>query len=102
VDSNEVKDKLVAKIEELSVNIEKMKLAEYVDLLQNPKKLLYINFLAGVARGVGLAVGFTLLGAIVLYILQRLVLLNLPLISDFIADIIWMVQNQMNQGRGGL
>jgi hypothetical protein len=102
VNSNGVKEKLVEKIEELAVKIEKMKLAEYVDLLQNPKKLLYINFLAGVARGVGMAIGFTLLGAIALYILQRMVQLNLPLISDFIAEIVWMVQNQMQQGRGGL
>ncbi|MDW7672905.1 MAG: DUF5665 domain-containing protein [Bacillota bacterium] len=99
---DDIKVRLVHKIEELSINIEKMKLAEYVDLLHNPKRLLYINFLAGVARGVGLAIGFTLLGAVVIYVLQRLVLLNLPLISDFIAEIIWMVQSQMNQGRGGL
>lgn len=99
-DDNQTIDRLIKKIDELSVKIEKMKLAEYVDLLHNPKRLLYINFIGGVARGLGIAVGFTILGAIVIYFLQRLVLLNLPLIGDFIADIIRMVQIQMGTGVG--
>ena len=67
---------------------------EYVSLLEDPKRLIYMNFLAGVARGLGMAVGFTLLGALALYLLQKVVLLNLPLISDFIADIVRMVREQ--------
>ena len=47
------------------------------------------------ARGVGIAVGFTILGAIVLYFLRKLVMLNLPLIGDFIAEIVRMVQSNI-------
>lgn len=86
------------KIEELSLSIERMKLAEYVDLLNRPWRLLYINFISGLARGVGIAVGFSLLGALLLLILQRLVVLHLPLISDFIAQIIRLVQLQLRTG----
>ncbi len=82
------------KISDLALKLEKSKISEYVSLLENPTKLLYLNFLAGVARGLGMAVGFTLLGALAIYILQKVVLLNLPLISDFIADIIRMVREQ--------
>ena len=84
------------KIEDLAVQIEKLGLAEYLDLLRNPKRLIITNFLAGVARGFGMAVGFTLLGALVIYFLQRIVLLRLPLIGDFIADIIRIVQYELN------
>ncbi len=83
------------KIEELSVNIEKMKLAEYVEMLKNPRRLFFINFFAGIARGFGMAVGFTLLGAVILYVLQRLVVLNLPLIGDFIAELVRIVSEQL-------
>lgn len=86
---------LYKKIQELSVNIEKMRLAEYIKLLDDPKRLLYINFIAGIARGFGMAIGFTLLGALILYILQKLLILNLPLLGDFIADIIKIVQQQL-------
>lgn len=84
---------LEGRLEELSVSIEKMKLAEYVNLLNNPMRLLWINFISGVARGVGMAIGFTLLGAVLIYFLQKIVLLNLPLISDFVADIVQMVMD---------
>ncbi|MFZ5898641.1 MAG: DUF5665 domain-containing protein [Bacillota bacterium] len=83
---------LTEKVRELSVNIEKMKLAEYVALLERPWRLLFLNFLTGIARGLGIAVGFTILGALLLLVLQRLVLLNLPGISEFIARIVQLVQ----------
>ena len=83
---------LEEKIAELAEKMEKMKLAEYVQLLNHPWRLLYVNFLAGLARGVGMAVGFTVLGAVVLYFIKVLVMLNLPLISEFLAEIVRMVQ----------
>jgi len=82
-------------INELALNMEKMKLAEYVNLLENPKRLLYINFIAGVARGLGIAVGFAILGAIIIYVLQRVVALNLPIIGKFIAEIVTIVQTNL-------
>lgn len=87
---------LADKIDELSLKIEKLNLAEYLEILRNPKRLLYVNFLGGVARGFGMAIGFTLLGAFVIYILQRMVVLNLPIIGTFIADIIKIVQKQIS------
>jgi len=86
---------LRGKLAELAVNIEKMRLAEYVELLNRPLRLMYINFIAGLARGIGIAVGFTILGAIVVMFLRRLVALNLPLIGNFIAEIVYTVQSQL-------
>jgi hypothetical protein len=83
------------RLAELAINIEKMKLAEYVELLNKPLRLMYINFIAGLARGIGMAVGFTVLGAIVVMALKRLVALNLPLIGNFIAEIVYTVQRQL-------
>jgi hypothetical protein len=87
-----LKDSLEKKLDQLAIYMEKMKLAEYVDLLHNPRRLIWVNFLAGIARGFGIAVGFTLLGAIAFVILQRLVGLDLPLIGDFIAELLKYVQ----------
>lgn len=80
------------KIDELGVALEKMKLAEYVELLNRPARLFYINFFAGLARGLGMAVGFTVLGALLVYTLQRLQVLNLPVIGGLIAEIVRIVQ----------
>jgi len=89
---NRVLWELKQKVRQLSVAMEKMRLAEYVTLLERPYRLLYINFLTGIARGLGIAVGFTILGAVVVLVLQRLVMLNLPLVGDFIAEIVRAVE----------
>lgn len=82
---------LVQKLELLSVQMEKMQIAEYIELVRNPWRMVGVNLLSGLARGLGMAVGFTLLGALLIYFLRRLVVLNLPWLSDFIADIVQMV-----------
>jgi len=87
--------RLARLIEELAVHLEKANVAEYVQLLLEPRRLLVLNFVAGLARGLGIAVGFTLLGALVVVLLQRVVMLNLPLIGSFIADIVRIVQMQL-------
>ena len=70
---------------------------EYVEFLNNKRRMLYTNFLAGIARGLGMAVGFTILGAILVYLLKQVVFLNLPLISDFIANIVQLVNESLKK-----
>jgi hypothetical protein len=82
---------LSVRIGELSQHMEKFNLAEYMNLLNNPRRYLVVNFLGGLSRGFGIAVGITLLGALLLWFLQRLVTLNLPLIGNFIAELVRIV-----------
>lgn len=90
------KKTLENKVDELIIAMEKMKLAEYVEYLHNTRKMLITNLLAGIARGLGIAIGFTILGAIVIMVLRSLVLLNLPLIGNFIAEIVRLVNIRLN------
>lgn len=83
--------KLLDKIAELSQHLEKFNIAEYLEQLNNPRRYLMVNFMGGLFRGFGIALGMTILGAFVLFILQRLVVLNLPLIGDFIAELVRIV-----------
>lgn len=73
-------------------------MAEYMEMFDNPRRLLYVNFLIGVARGFGSAIGFTILAALVLYFLQQIIILNIPVIGEFIAQIVAIVQAQLNVG----
>lgn len=79
-------------IRKLSNHFEKSRIADYVDLMQKPRRMIFLNFISGVAKGFGFAVGFTILGAILIYILQKMVVLNLPVISDIIAEMVKLVQ----------
>jgi hypothetical protein len=57
--------------------------------------MIFSNFIAGLARGFGMAIGFTLLGAMVLYLLRQAVFLNIPIIGNFIAEIVKIVQDNL-------
>lgn len=79
-------------IQNVSDQLERAKLGNYVDLMQSPGRMIVLNLFAGIARGLGVAIGFTVLGAIVLYLLQRLVILNLPIIGGVISEVVKLVQ----------
>lgn len=78
-----------------SRQLEKSKIVEYTELLHRPWRLIWLNLLGGTARGVGIAIGFTFFAATIIYILQLLGALNLPIIGDYIADIVRIVQRQL-------
>ncbi len=83
------------KLDKIALTLEKTKIVEYIDLINNRKKLIYVNFIQGLARGFGMAIGFTALGALFVYFLQLLIKLNLPLIGDFITEIVKIVQDNL-------
>lgn len=89
------KNELDRKLEDISIALEKTKISEYVDLINNRKRLMRVNFFQGLARGFGMAIGFTLLGALFIYVLNQLIKLNLPVIGDFIAEIVKIVQKNL-------
>ncbi len=82
-------------IEKVATYLERSRLNDYVYLMDKKSRWLRFNLMGGVFRGIGLAIGFSLLGAVAFLILQQVVTLNLPVISDFIADLLYLVeQNQ--------
>ena len=79
----------------LAQQMEKSRIAQYTELIQSPWRLIWLNILTGTARGLGIALGFTFFAATIIYVLQVLGALNLPIIGDYIADIVRIVQHQL-------
>ncbi len=79
----------------LAQQMEKSRIAQYTELLHSPWRLIWLNILSGIARGLGIALGFTFFAATIIYVLQVLGALNLPIIGDYIADIVRIVQHQL-------
>lgn len=92
---------LSRRLADYTQHIENLNIAEYVELLRNPRRMFVLNFISGIGRGFGIAIGFTLLGAVAILVLQRLVLLNLPGIGDFITEIVRIVQGNLQGGLRG-
>ncbi|NYE58279.1 DUF5665 domain-containing protein [Carboxydothermus ferrireducens] len=85
------RDNIAEAVEKLVVKLEQVKIKEYVEMLENPGRLIFLNFLLGIGRGIGAAIGFSVVSVVLIYLLKHLLVLNLPVISDFIAKIIQLV-----------
>ena len=86
---------LVRRLEHVAQRMEQMHLERYLRYVHNWKRRLLMDFLGGIVRGVGFSVGFTVLGALLLYILRNIALANLPVIGEFLADLVRIVEQKL-------
>lgn len=91
---NKLEKQLLKNLEQLNFVLSKNRILELSELLGDKKKLLVRNLISGMAKGIGIGIGFTILTAILLIVLQKIVTLNIPVIGDYIADIIEIVENK--------
>ena len=102
MDDEKVKERHEAFLEnrlaEIAHQLERSRIADYVHLLNRPGRLITLHFVTGLARGVGITVGFTFITTAILYVLRKIGALNLPIIGDYIADIVRIVQAQLESG----
>jgi len=86
-------------IKHVAKQMERVQISDYIQLMNRPWKLIYNNLLGGLARGVGIAIGVTIFTSTIIYLLQLLGALNLPIIGDYIAKLIEVVQSEMESHR---
>jgi len=88
-------DYLLRRFERLSQRIDQMHLDAYLRYVHDWKRRLFFDFLSGIARGVGFSVGFSVLGALLLYLLRNMALANLPVIGRFLAELVRIVETNL-------
>lgn len=86
---------LFRKMYEVEGQLERANLAEFMQLLERPVRLLWLNFIAGLARGFGIAIGLTIIASLFIVLLSTLAKLNLPIIGKYIADLVRIVNQQL-------
>lgn len=84
--------KLEKLINDLNINMAKNNLIDFSEVLGNWKELLKRNLVSGIFKGIGIGIGFTIITAIIVYILQKIVRLNIPVIGEYISDIVDIVE----------
>ena len=57
---------------------------EYLEYLQSGKRIMWLNFKAGIAKGFGITIGMTVVVGIFIWVLTMLV--DLPLIGEYFSD----------------
>ena len=86
---------LFKKLRAVDRKLERANLAEFMKLVQNPLRLIFLNFLSGLARGFGIAIGLTIIASLFIVLLTELAKLNLPIIGKYIADLVRIVNQQL-------
>ncbi len=81
-------------IDKLNNTIEERNIYDVFELLDNKRKIFVRNLIAGMSKGVGIGIGFYLITALVIFVLQYIVRLNIPIIGDYISDIIDIVESR--------
>jgi len=89
------KRKINKKIDQINEKLDKTNIIELSYILGSKKEILKRNLMAGIARGVGIGIGITVISALIIYFLQRLIRLNIPIVGDYIADIVSIVQKSL-------
>ena len=88
-------DLLITQIDNLNRNLLENNIVDIAGLLGNRKKLFFTNLVAGISRGMGIGIGVTVITAILIKILERIVMLNIPVIGEYVADIVNIVQKTL-------
>lgn len=79
-------------IQKLNDTLQKGNIEDLTYILGSKKEIIIRNFLAGIFRGVGIGIGVTIITAILIIILNKIVALNIPLIGKYVTDIVEIVE----------
>lgn len=82
-------------VENLNKALTESNIIELLYILGKRREIIKRNLLAGIFRGVGIGIGVTLISSIIVIILQKAVKWNLPVIGEYIADIVDIVQKNL-------
>lgn len=88
----DIEEQLLEKLESLNYTLNKNRVLDLIELAGNTKKYFIRNFLSGITKGIGAGIGFSIITALIIYLLQKIIKLNIPVISQYISDIIEIVQ----------
>lgn len=82
-------------LERLIVAIESSGLDEFMEYIRSPWKMLWPNFVAGVARGIGALIGAALVIAIIGWVLTQMI--SLPLIGAKLEPYVTEIQEEITK-----
>ena len=79
----------------LAAELERMRFEEYLQYASNKWRVIFSHILYGMLRGMGFALGFSILSALVVVVLRHIVVENIPLIGGFLAEVINAIQQRL-------
>ncbi|MBR7158405.1 MAG: hypothetical protein IKD08_01825 [Alphaproteobacteria bacterium] len=83
------------RMEKIAYSLEHSRFLDYIDYTNKPRWIFWRNFMIGVARGVGLTIGTAIIIAIAIKILQHLISMNIPFLTDMLVEFVQFIKDQV-------
>ena len=92
MDATQTDAKKMEKIDQLLTRLDSSGIAEYIKLSERTGKILWLNFLSGVARGLGFTVGTAVVLAVAYRILSHVIKMNIPYLTELLQEFVIMTK----------
>lgn len=88
-------------MQKVAAMLEAGNIEEFIDVKSRPFRLIFLNFIIGLSRGVGFLLGATVVGAIILAVLKGVFIKlgGMPWFGTQIADILLYVKDVTEQAQ---
>ena len=90
------------KLDKLAQRLENTGISRYVELSQKTGKILWLNFLSGVARGLGFTIGTTIVIAVAYQVVSNIISMNIPFITEALKDFVELIQSGATSTMGNM
>ena len=85
------KEERLDKADLLLSRLDNLGLRQYVKLSQNVPKILWLNFLSGIARGLGFTIGTAIVLAIFYKVIRALIGMNIPYLTEMLENLVLLI-----------
>ena len=92
--NKKLEENLLFELTKINNKLYEGKILDIAEILGDTRKMFFRNFTSGILRGIGIGIGFSIITGIIVYILQKIIRLNIPIVSKYVADIIEIVQKK--------
>lgn len=88
----------VRKMDKILEKLKRVELQEFTNYLHSPWRILWANFLAGTARGLGFIIGVAVVLALVGFIMTK-VLSQIPVVGEFFQAVYLWIQDAIKEAK---
>ncbi len=87
-----MRDKINRTVDRVNSKLLKNNLIDISEVLGSRYELLKRNLIAGIFKGIGIGIGVTIVTSVIVIMLQKIVKLNIPIIGEYVSDIVEIVE----------
>ena len=82
-----LEEELLIQLNNLNNTLNKNKVLELIEIAGDSRK-----YLVRISKGIGIGIGFSIIIALIIYVMQKIIRLNIPVLSQYISDIVEIVE----------